>query len=253
MSAPLALQLYSVREMLSRDFTGALRRIAEMGYVGVEPIFALPGTTLQAAAQLFRELDLSVPSAHMPLPIGADKQPVIDAMATLGCPRLISGKGPESFATVEAIGKTCDQFNEAQATAAEHGWQFGIHNHWWEFEQVQGRPVYHVMLEHLDPQIFFELDTYWIQTAGYDPAEVVREFGPRAPLLHIKDGPAVKGQPHTAVGDGTIDVPAIIMASGSTAEWFVVELDDCAGDMMSAVARSYGYLIRGGWAHGREG
>jgi sugar phosphate isomerase/epimerase len=250
-SAPLALQLYSVRQMLSRDFAGVIRRIAEIGYAGVEPIFVLPGTTLQAAGQLFHELGLAVPSAHMPLPVGTDKQAVIDAMGTLGCPRLISGKGPESFASLDAIRQACDLFNKAQVAAAEQGWQFGIHNHWWEFEKVEGRPVYQVMLERLDPRIFFEIDTYWVQTAGYDPAKVVREFASRAPLLHIKDGPAVRGRPHTAVGDGVIDVPAIIEASGPTAEWLVVELDNCAGDMMTAVERSYHYLVRGGWAHGR--
>jgi len=253
MTAPLAVQLYSVRHQLEKDFAGAIRRIAEIGYAGVEPVFALPGTTLQAAAQLFQQLGLAVPSAHMPLPLGESKQAVIDAMEILSCPRLISGKGPESFTSLAAIHQACDQFNESQATAAEHGWQFGVHNHWWEFELVEGRPAYHVMLERLHPQIFFEIDTYWVQTAGYDPAEVVREFASRAPLLHVKDGPAVRGRPQTAVGDGTVDVPAIIEASAAIAEWLVVELDDCAGDMLDAVSRSYHYLVDGGWAHGRQG
>lgn len=251
-TAPLAVQLYSVREMLARDFAGVIRRIAEIGYAGVEPVFSLPGTTLQAAAQLFSELGLAVPSAHMPLPIGAQKQAVIEAIEALSCTRLISGKGPESFTSLQAIRQACELFNESRATAEKQGWQFGIHNHWWEFQPVEGRPAYHLMLEHLHPQIFFEIDTYWVQTAGYDPEEVVREFASRAPLLHIKDGPATRGQPQTAVGDGVLDVPAIIEASKETAEWLVVELDDCAGDMITALERSYRYLVDGGWAHGRQ-
>ncbi|HID86292.1 MAG TPA: sugar phosphate isomerase/epimerase [Anaerolineae bacterium] len=261
MTAPIALQLYTVREALARDFAGIMKQIADIGYVGVEPVFhpsassghGLPGTTIGEAARLFKELNLVVPSAHVPLPLGEDQNRVLDFMAALGCKRLISMKGPESFETMDLVKQTCDLFNEAHAVAAENGLELGIHNHWWEFLQIEGRYAYRVMLEHLDPAIFFQIDTYWVQTAGLDPAQVVRELGPRAPLLHIKDGPAVKGEPQVAVGDGVLDVPRIIQAAEGTAEWLIVELDHCATDMMEAVEKSYQYLVGGGFAHGNKG
>jgi sugar phosphate isomerase/epimerase len=82
---------------------------------------------------------------------------------------------------------------------------------------------------------------------------MVRLFGQRAPLLHVKDGPA---GPDTdadmvAVGDGQVDYPAIIAAAEGTAEWLIVELDRCATDMMTAVERSYHYLVGEGLAHGK--
>jgi len=253
MAVPIALQLYTVREALAKDFAGVMRKIADIGYVGVEPIFNLPGTTIAEAARLFNELGLEVPSAHVPLPLGEDKGKVLEFMATLGCKRIISGRGPDRFATMNLIKQTCDLFNEAHAVAAENGLTFGIHNHWWEFEQIEGRYVYQVMLEHLDPAIFFEIDTYWVQTAGPDPAKVVKELGPRVPSLHIKDGPAVRGEPQVAVGDGVLDFVSIVGAAEGTAEWLIVELDECATDMMEAVERSYQYLVGGGLAHGRKG
>lgn len=253
MTAPIALQLYSVREALANDFAGVMETIADIGYVGVEPIFDLPGTTTAEAARRFKELDLEVPSAHAPLPIGEDKNRVLDVMAAFGCKRIISTKGPDRFETIALIQQTCDLFNEAHAVAAENGLAFGIHNHWWEFLQVEGRYVYRVMLDHLEPAIFFEIDTYWVETAGVDPAEVVRELGPRAPLLHIKDGPAVKDEPQVAVGDGVLDVPGIVQAAEGSAEWLIVELDRCATDMMEAVERSYQYLVGGGFARGNKG
>jgi sugar phosphate isomerase/epimerase len=130
---------------------------------------------------------------------------------------------------------------------------FGIHNHWWEFLRLGDRYVYQVMLERLEPAIFFEIDIYWVQTAGLDPAQVVREFGPRAPLLHIKDGPAVQGEPQVAVGKGALDVPDIVRAAGDAAEWLVVELDDCATDMLEAAEKSIRYLLQEGLGHGRQG
>ncbi|MBC8252568.1 MAG: sugar phosphate isomerase/epimerase, partial [Ardenticatenia bacterium] len=91
MTVPVALQLYSVREALAKDFAGVMKKVAEIGYVGVEPIFDLPGTTTEEAAKLFQELGLEVPSAHAPLPIGKDKNRVLDFMAAMGCQRIVSG------------------------------------------------------------------------------------------------------------------------------------------------------------------
>ena len=250
MPIPIALQLYSVREALAQDFTGVMNKVANVGYVGVEPALGTLGVTPTAAAKLFQELGLEVPSVHTPMPIGDDRNKVLDSMATLGCKRIISGQGPDSFGTLDLIKQTCDLFNEAQAVAAENGMVFGIHNHWWEFQQVEGRYVYQVMLEHLDPAIFFQIDTYWVQTAGPNPAQVVKELGPRVPLLHIKDGPAVKGEPHVAIGDGVLDFYAIIQAA-EYAEWLIVELDHCATDMVEAVEKSCRYLVGEGLAYGK--
>ena len=72
MPAPIALQLYSLRELLNAGYAAGIRKAAEIGFIGVETA-GFPGTTPQAAAQLFQELGLTVCSAHSPLPLG-DKQ-----------------------------------------------------------------------------------------------------------------------------------------------------------------------------------
>jgi sugar phosphate isomerase/epimerase len=251
LTAPIAVQLYSVREAAAKDYAAAVRQIASFGYVGVEPA-GFPGTTAEAAGKLYRELGLQVPSAHTALPVGDKQNEVFDAMEAIGCKHVISGFGPDSFNTLDRIKQTCATFNEAAANSRTHGLTFGIHNHWWEYQQVEGRWVYQLMLELLDPSIFFELDTYWIRTAGCDPAMIVTEFGKRAPYLHIKDGPCQKGQPMTAVGDGVMDMPALVKAGEKTVDWLIVELDECATDMMAAVHKSIQYLTSTGLGYGRK-
>jgi sugar phosphate isomerase/epimerase len=104
----------------------------------------------------------------------------------------------------------------------------------------------------VDPGVFFEVDTYWAQTGGVEAADLVRKLGAKAPLLHIKDGPCVKGEPMTAVGDGVMDVGAIVNAGKPYTEWMIVELDACATDIIEAVAKSYSYLVGKGFAHGTK-
>ena len=147
MTAPVALQLYTLRLAAQEDFEGIVRKVAEIGYVGVETA-GFPGTTVEA----------------------------------LGITRIVAGLGPDQFASIEQIKESCDKFNEASANSAEKGFTFGIHNHWWEFQKVEGDLVLRHMLDHLSSDIFFEVDVYWAQTVGADPAGAIAELGGREEL-----------------------------------------------------------------------
>jgi sugar phosphate isomerase/epimerase len=251
MPAPIALQLYTVRELLAKDFSGVVTQIAGMGYAGVETA-GLYGASPSDARSLFDSLGLTVCSAHMPLPLGDKKNEVLDTLAALGCKYFALGGTPRDLRTADQVRRACDTFNAAQAVAAEHGLTFALHTHWWEFEKIEdGRTVFQALLDELDPRVQLELDVYWAQTAGADPAALVRALGRRTPLLHIKDGPCIVGQPMVAVGDGRLDFTAIVQASAETAQWLIVELDECAGDMLAAVRKSHQYLVGKGLARGK--
>lgn len=241
MQKQIALQLYSVRKDAEKNYENTVRKVAAMGYPGVETA-GFPGSTPEKAARLFRELGLLVTSAHEALPIGPNQQRVLETMEALGKPTLVGTQiGPNDVKSLDTIKALCDRLNEGYAVARAHGMSFAIHNHWWEFGQVEGRLVHDIMLDLLEPGVLFEIDTYWAGVAGVDPAAVVKRLGKRAPFLHIKDGPMVRGQPQTALGEGKMDFASILAAAQPDA-WQVVELDECATDMMEAVQKSFTYL-----------
>jgi len=251
MAAPLAVQLYTVRDAIAQDgFAPVVKQIAAAGYVGVE-MAGFSGTTPKEAAKLFADLGLRVCSGHFPMPVGEKQNEVLDQVATIGARRLVGGFWENDFKTADAIKETAAKFNEAAAVAGKHGLTIGVHNHWWEFLKVDGRYAYEILLDHLDSRVFLEVDVYWAKTAGADPAAELKKIGARAPLLHIKDGPCVQGQPMTAVGAGQVDFRAIAKVTAPTAAWWIVELDSCATDMLAAVRQSYKYLTTKGLAHGR--
>ena len=244
MPAPIALHLYSVRDAIQKDnYENVVRKVAQMGYAGVETA-GFPYTTPQAAGKLFKELGLTVSSIHSPIPTPATKGEIVDTLGALDCKFAVSGAGPDDYKTEEQTRKTCEQLNKAYDLLAPEGIRLGVHNHWWEYLKVGEKYAYEIMLEVLNPNIAFQLDTYWIKTAGVDPAMVIRRLGKRAPLLHIKDGPATQDQPMLALGEGVIDIPAIVAAGQGAVEWMIVELDACATDMMEAVVKSYQYLSK---------
>ena len=244
MTIPIALQLYTVRELLAKDFVGIIEKVADIGYDGIETAFFSDNITLADAAQLFRDLSLPVVAAHVELPLGDQQASVLELAATMGCQRIVWHGWPQSqgYDSIEGTIALAQQYNKANAVAKANGLSFGIHNHWWEFETVEGRYRYQILLEHMDSDIFFEVDTYWVKTAGLDPVDVIATLGARAALLHIKDGPARKDAPMVAAGQGRMDFPAILQAAGSAPAWLIVEMDECATDMMAAVEASYQYL-----------
>ncbi|MGB0386224.1 MAG: sugar phosphate isomerase/epimerase family protein [Ardenticatenaceae bacterium] len=254
MTPPIALQLYTVRDLLADDFVGTMEQVAGMGYVGVETAFFGEHMSAAQAGKLFQALGLTVVAAHCEIPLGEEQAPVLEMMAALDCRRMIWHGWPrdEDYGSMEGIKRLAERYNAANAVAQANGMGFGIHNHWWEFESVEGRYPYQILLKEMDPTIFFEIDTYWVKTAGLDPVKVLEELGSRAPVLHIKDGPATRHEPMVAVGDGTMDFAAILAAAEGHTECLVVELDECATDMMDAVARSYEYLVGGGFAYGKS-
>src|ERR1051325_8394064 len=97
MTTPIALQLYTLRDRLAQDFEGTVRSVAELGYVGVETANMF-GDSPEAAAKLFRELGLTVMGAHSPMPLGDQKQEVLDTLSALDCKRLIvAWQPPEKY------------------------------------------------------------------------------------------------------------------------------------------------------------
>ena len=95
----------------------------------------------------------------------------------------------------------------------------------------------------------------WIPTGqrpgDRDPVRGIKDFGARAPLLHIKDGPAVKGDAmykQVPVGSGSLDFPTIAEAGGENIEWMVIERDEDDINIFDGIAESYSYLTKNGLA-----
>jgi sugar phosphate isomerase/epimerase len=238
----IAIQLYSVRGLLQKRFEETIREIAEMGYEGVETD-GFAGTTPDAAAELFKEFGLSVTSLHyFPIPSDSCFNEVVEIAQKMGCDHIVSGFDADHFKTLDDIFRTCDIINENNALCQRNGLKLSIHNHWWEYLPLYDTYGYRILLEKTDTSVLFEIDTYWVKVAGYDPIHAVSEIGKRAPLLHLKDGPGEKRKPNLAVGYGIMDIPALRLAGNGMTEWWIVEFDRCATDILEAVKKSYQYL-----------
>lgn len=248
---PISIQLYTLREQAAKDFPAVLKTVADIGYKAVE-FAGLHGHSPADVRKMTDDLGLEVSSSHISLPTKENISQLADTERMLGNTRLVAGFGPDQFKTLDDCKASAEKFQTAAQLAKDNGMTFAMHNHWWEFGQMDGRLVFDILLE-AAPDLQSELDVYWVQTGGPSPVEVITKNAARLPLLHIKDGPAKQGEPMTAVGSGTLDIPAIVKAADpNVTKYLIVELDACATDMTEAVRQSYQYLTQNGLAAGNK-
>jgi len=250
---PLSVQLYSLRAEAEKDFTAVLKRLAEIGYAGVEPA-GFWDLSPAEFKKIVTDLGMEVSSSHSPWCNPNNINEVIEVAGILDIDKVACGYGPDEFKDIDSIKKLADVVNPMQAKLAESGITLFQHNHAFEFERLaDGRLAYEAYLDYC-PNIKFELDTYWSANMGKeDPYEMLKKFSDRAILLHIKDGDFNPERTMLAVGDGVMNFPHVLEAMNSdVTQWMVVELDACKTDMFEAVEKSYNYLTQNGLAKGRK-
>lgn len=246
---PLSIQLYTVRNVIAeRGLPAVLKEIAQIGYRGVE---GGAGNGLSAAEfrAMVEDLGMVVSSTWGDVSSADGARQLVESCHTLGTRYAAGGYWIEAFEDLAAIEKTAAMLNEALPILEDAGIEFGLHNHWMEFERRDGTLVMDHLIR-LVPNLKLELDIYWSSNFGANrPEEMVARYADRVVLMHVKDGPQVKDQPMDAVGHGTMNVPACLAAADPA--WLIVELDEYAGDMMEAVRASHAYLTGNGFAEGR--
>jgi sugar phosphate isomerase/epimerase len=240
----IGVQLYTVRDVLPRDFDGTLARIAHIGYQEVE-FAGYMGRTAAQVRDAIRRAGLTAPSAHVPLAaLGEGWDRVLDDAHTVGhryvvMPWLDQKDRPN----LDAYRRIADRLNRAGEAAARAEIRFAYHNHNFEFAPMENRLPYDVLLESTDPKhVSFELDLYWITKGGQDPLAYFARWPGRFRMVHVKDSAGPPEHRMADVGAGTIDWGRIFKHRKEAGiEHYFVERDD-PPDPFASVAASYAYL-----------
>src|SRR5262245_52503120 len=181
---PLAVQLYTVRELCAKDFIGTLSEVAKAGYRHVE-LAGMHGLNASQLKKALDDLGLTVISAHVN---PQETQKVLDDCAVLGHRVVACGYDKSKLTTLAGCREAGRVLGEAGAKLRKGGVSLCYHNHNWEFEKVDGKYALDVLYESSDAQdLKAQLDVYWIKRGGADPVTYLRKVGARCATLHLKD------------------------------------------------------------------
>lgn len=229
---PIGLQLYSVRDLLPKDFDGTLAQLHAAGYSVVEAA----GFYNRTAADFRSSMDkagLRCISAHYTLSLlQTQLDSLLEYAHALGLEYMIcssSGgthrdpgiKGPD---TLDDWRWRADEFNRIGEKTKAAGITLGVHNHIPEFAVFDGTIVYDELLRLTDPKlVVFEMDAGWVSAAGHDPIEYLKKAPERFPLMHVKDvARGADGKFHSAaLGEGKMNYSPIMRVATGLKQYFI--------------------------------
>jgi sugar phosphate isomerase/epimerase len=227
----VGLQLYSVRDDMSKDPVGTLRQLAGMGYVYVEHANYIDRKFYGYRAEEFRkildDLGLKMVSGHTVMS-GQDweearkdfsdkwKNTIEDA-AILGQEYVISPFMDSSMrGTYDDFIRYMGVFNKCGELCHKHGMKFGYHNHDFEFsEKLNGEKLFDIMMKTIDPKlVVIQLDIGNLYNGGAVAIDVVKQYPGRFENIHVKDEIKATGgnekYESTILGEGIVDTKNVV-------------------------------------------
>ncbi len=239
---PLGLQLYSVRDLLPKDYAGTLKQVSALGYKEVEAagFFDHPVAEVK---QAMSAAGLHCVSGHYPWDkLSANLDNIITFHKQLGAEYIICAypghintplvgtRPPFSLADWHW---NADNFNRIGKQIKAAGLRFGYHNHTPEFVTTDGVVPYDELLRLTDPALVtFEMDCGWVAVSGADPIKYLHQHADRISMLHVKDFQSLTATPPHSVplGQGVVDLHAILAAADKTRiKHYFVEQEQFAG------------------------
>lgn len=247
-SVIFGIQLYSVRDDMTKDPSGTLKQLADMGYKYVEHASYVNRKFYGYSAADFKKLldgmGLVMRSGHTamsPKHWDAAKNDFTDAWkftvddaAVCGQKFVISPWLDKSwYKDMDTLKHSMDIFNKSGELCKAQGMKFGYHNHNFEFStQIDGKQLYDLILEYTDPKLVAQqMDIGNMYGAGGRALDILKAHPGRFELMHVKDeikstkGEMAEPYESTVLGKGVIgtkDIVDLALKSGGTTD-FIIE------------------------------
>ncbi len=244
----VALQLYTLRDFCKTvpDFVATVKKITDIGYRAVQ----LSGVSVPPteAKKVLDDAGVTICATHEPSQEILDEpEKVCERLKSLGVTHTAYPyPGGIDFKSEEAVRTLAKKLDASGAIFAKQGLSLSYHNHAIEMTSFGDTTVLDFIYNETKPaNLKAELDTYWVQYGGGDPAAWIEKLSGRVPVLHYKDyGFGKDDKPFFAeIGHGNLNWPRIFEASAKAGvEWVAVEQDVCPGDPFVSIKKSYDFL-----------
>ena len=232
------IQLYSVRDIASKDLRAALKCVADIGYDMVE-FAGFFGNSAEDVRAWLDEFGLEVCSTHT----GAEELTPERIAETIKYHKTIGNKNIVipgiNYETKESLEEAIELLNFANAELKKEGITLGYHNHYKEFYTMDYGAVVHTEFEKRT-DVEFEIDTFWAFYAGEDPIATLERLKDRISIIHLKDG--LETRKGKALGEGYAPVEKVLDKAIELGFKIVVESEGLDPTGPEEVARCYEYL-----------
>lgn len=218
----VGLQLYTLRDLLSKNVKSTIEAISKAGYKEIE-VYGFSqkdkfwGIPVDEFKKLLSDNGLKASSGHYGvesyLAYGKTDElnAAIEAAALLGhnyftIPHLgvPIKKGADGYKII------AEKINKIGEICKKSELKLAYHNHDYEFKKHDGVTGYEIFLKETEANLVsFEMDLYWVAYSGNNPVDLFKQYPKRFPLWHVKDMSKTKNNLNTEIGKGTINFKSI--------------------------------------------
>ncbi len=253
----IGLQLYSLRDVIGKDITGIIEKVAAMGYKEVETYGysrkdGFWGLDAKAFASLLNKNGIKSPSGHFGMDeymVGKgddDLKSYIEAANILGSEYVtVPWLGANIRKTADDFKKIAKKLNDAASLCKSSGLKLAYHNHDFELAKVGNTTGLEIMLNETDKNLVdFEMDLYWVVRSGADPLALFKAHPKRFTMWHIKDMDKQNKALNTEVGQGAVDFKAIFAEAklSGVKHYFVEHETNYKPNQLGSVKTSFDYV-----------
>lgn len=235
----IAVSLYSIGEYCKTEeaLDRSLAKICRIGYEAVQ-LSGVGDISQEKIKGLLDKHGLYCCATHESLDrLTNHMDQVLQTLEILNSPYTALGSPGNGFWREGGAMDLAIKLAPAARTLSDRGRRLGYHNHHQEFWKFDGRTFLEELYGASGPALHMEIDTYWVQRGGADPAEWLRRTKGRSSVVHFKDfglsrGPDGEPLPCCAeIGEGQLNWPAIVEACRDTGvRWYVVDQDRPRGN-----------------------
>jgi sugar phosphate isomerase/epimerase len=213
---PVGFQVWTVKDMLIKDFPGTLKSIASMGYQAVEmcspPGYESSGfgplmkISAKEMKKIIKGAGLKFLSSHYGMDeLRKDLDKRIEFALDSGQKQMIlSSFGLPADASLSDWLKAADELNTMGVKVKKSGLQLGYHNHHMEFQKIDGTLIYDALLSQFDPEYIKMQFQVAVISLGYKASDYFRKYPGRFISAHLADWSAAEKK-EVPLGKGAVD------------------------------------------------
>ncbi len=243
----VGLQLYTVRDEAEKDFIGTLKKVAAIGYKGVE-FYNYYGMSAKELKKIIDELDIRAVNSHVFINnMIKDLSAEIEFAKTLGMDAITMPWLPEEYRTSrDAFLKISELLHNLDEKCYKAGIQLCYHNHDFEFKKVDEEYALDLFMKKAN-NLKLEFDTFWSSYAGIETIEYMKKNSARIKFIHLKDMIKDSKPVFAEVGEGCLDIMSFVKTAISFGvEWAFVEQDICKKPSLESAKLSFDNLTKMG-------
>jgi sugar phosphate isomerase/epimerase len=244
----IGIQLYTIRDLVNKDFTGTLKTLSEIGYNSLEAAGYADrkfyGYSPKEYEKICLDFGLRPLSSHSGVSLSNADQIIEDTKAAGMDYLVLPWIGEDRRKSADHYKALAEELNQIGEKCKVAGLKFGYHNHAFEFEKKDGQIPYDILLENTEPDLcFMQLDFYWMVYGGFEPLDYFEKYPGRFELWHIKDMAGNEARESTEIGNGIIDFKAIYKKRELAGmKYFFLEQEAFNMDPIESITISYQFL-----------